>query len=67
MLITLSKLAKKTGVSYTTLQIFADRYCLLTDADIQTVNFNAYFKEKFREFIKTKRNVTEPMRLLGGD
>ena len=66
MIITLTELAKITGVSYTTLQIFADRYGLLEDKGVQRVDFNQHFRNKFKEFVKNRKCASTPMLRLGG-
>lgn len=66
MITTLTELAKTTGVSYTTLQIFADRYNLYVGASVRCVDYNKDFLEKFKEFVKNKKYATKPMLMLGG-
>ena len=66
MITTLTEPAKTTGVSYTTLQIFADRYNLYVNEGVRCVDFNKDFLGKFKEFVKNKKYATKPMLMLGG-
>lgn len=67
MITTVKNLAKRTGVSYNTLQVFIDRHNLLiAGSKIQKVDYNSDFRLLFRNWVKNRRCPTPPMLRLGG-